>query len=92
IFQCRTEDVAPIRNIDSYAYNNSTTSAPIILDADEAVLGPSRTLKPGEDRIWKIQPGLEECTFPWIYPTGEGGELDAKRPVPLKLRDYCKLR
>ncbi|CAF4724609.1 unnamed protein product, partial [Rotaria sp. Silwood2] len=52
----------------------------------------SRTLKPGEDRIWKIQPGLEECTFPWIYPTGEGGELDAKRPVPLKLRDYCKLR
>ncbi|CAF2917755.1 unnamed protein product [Rotaria sp. Silwood2] len=92
MFQCRTEDVAPIRIIDSYAYNNSTTSAPIILDADEAVLGPSRTLKPGEDPIWKIQPGMEERIFPWIYPTGEGRELDAKRPIPLKLRDYCKLR
>ncbi|CAF5009716.1 unnamed protein product, partial [Rotaria sp. Silwood1] len=92
MFQCRKEDVAPIRIIDSYAYNNSTTSAPIILDVDEAVFGPSRTLKPGDDPIWKIQSGMEECTFPWIYPTGEGGELDAKRPVPLKLRDYCKFR
>ncbi|CAF4329510.1 unnamed protein product, partial [Rotaria sordida] len=88
MFQCRKEDIAPIRIIDSYAYNNSTTSAPIILDVDEAVFGPSRTLKPGEDPIWTIQPGMEECTFPWIYPTGEGGELDAKRPIPLKLRDY----
>jgi hypothetical protein len=35
---------------------------------------------------------MEECTFPWIYPTGEGGELDMNRPIQLKLRDYCKLR
>ena len=35
---------------------------------------------------------MEECTFPWLYPTGEGGELDIKRPIPLKLRDYYKLR
>ncbi|CAF1310613.1 unnamed protein product [Rotaria sordida] len=88
MFQCRKEDIAPIRIIDSYAYNNSTTSAPIILDVDEAVFGPSRTLKPGEDPIWTIQPGMEECTFPWIYPTGEGGELHAKRPIPVRLRDY----
>ncbi|CAF5061030.1 unnamed protein product, partial [Rotaria magnacalcarata] len=47
-----------------------------------------RTLKAGDDPIWKIQPGMEECTFPWIYPTGEGGELDTKRSIPLKLRDY----
>jgi len=31
MFQCRKEDVAAIRIIDSYAYNNCTTSAPIIL-------------------------------------------------------------
>ncbi|CAF1110690.1 unnamed protein product, partial [Rotaria magnacalcarata] len=72
MFECRKEQVAPIRIIDSYAYNNSTT----------------RTLKAGDDPIWKIQPGMEECTFPWIYPTGEGGELDTKRSIPLKLRDY----
>ena len=52
----------------------------------------SRILKPGEDPIWKIEPGMEECTFPWIYPTGQGGELDSKRPIPLKFRDYCQLR
>jgi len=52
----------------------------------------SRTLKASEDPIWKIQPGMEEYTFPWIYPTGEGGELDQKRPIPLKFRDYCQLR
>ncbi|CAF2041804.1 unnamed protein product [Rotaria magnacalcarata] len=92
MFECRKEQVAPIRIIDSYAYNNSTTSAPVILDDDEALFGPSRTLKAGDDPIWKIQPGMEECTFPWIYPTGEGGELDTKRSIPLKLRDYCKLR
>ncbi|CAF4997706.1 unnamed protein product, partial [Rotaria socialis] len=52
----------------------------------------SRTLKAGDNPIWKIEAGMEECTFPWIYPTGEGGELDMKRPISLKLRDYCKLR
>ncbi|CAF5028686.1 unnamed protein product, partial [Rotaria socialis] len=52
----------------------------------------SRTLKAGEDPIWQLQSGMEESTFPWIYPTGEGGELDRKRPISLKLRDYCKLR
>ncbi|CAF1402322.1 unnamed protein product [Adineta ricciae] len=35
---------------------------------------------------------MEECTFPWLYSTGQGGELDMKRPIPLKLRDYYKLR
>ncbi|CAF4368147.1 unnamed protein product, partial [Adineta steineri] len=76
----------------SYAYNNCTTSAPIILYDNENFLGPSRTLKAAEDPVWKTECGMEESTFPWIYPTGEGGELDAKRPIPLKLRDYCKLR
>ncbi|CAF4830572.1 unnamed protein product, partial [Rotaria socialis] len=52
----------------------------------------SRTLKAGEDLIWQLQSGMEESTFPWIYPTGEGGELDRKRPISLKIRDYCKLR
>jgi len=40
MFQCRKEDLAPIRIIDSYAYNNSTTSAPIILDSNEDFPGP----------------------------------------------------
>ncbi|CAF1648403.1 unnamed protein product [Rotaria magnacalcarata] len=92
MFECRKEDITPIRIIDSYAYNNCTTSPPIILDSNEDFFGPSRTLKAGEDPIWKIQPGMEECTFPWIYPTGEGGELDLKRPISLKFRDYCQLR
>ncbi|CAF4849785.1 unnamed protein product [Rotaria socialis] len=92
MFECRKEEIALIRIIDSYAYNNATTSAPIILDSDEALLGPSRTLKAGEDLIWQLQSGMEESTFPWIYPTGEGGELDRKRPISLKIRDYCKLR
>ena len=52
----------------------------------------SRTLKPAEEPVWKILPGMEECTFPWIYPNGEGGELDIKRPIPMKCRDYYKLR
>ncbi|CAF3808956.1 unnamed protein product [Rotaria socialis] len=92
MFQCRKENAAAIRIIDSYAYNNCTTSAPIILDSNEDFFGPSRTLKPGEDPIWKIEAGMEESTFPWIYPTGEGGELDIARPISLKLRDNYKLR
>jgi hypothetical protein len=40
MFECRKENVAPIRIIDSYAYNNSTTSAPIILDSNEDFFGP----------------------------------------------------
>ena len=40
MFQCRQENLAPIRIIDSYAYNNSTTSSPIILDSNEDFLGP----------------------------------------------------
>ncbi|CAF1196955.1 unnamed protein product [Adineta ricciae] len=92
MFQCRKEDLAPIRIIDSYAYNNSTMSSPIILDSNEDFLGPCRTLKVGENPVWNIQPGMEECTFPWLYPTGQGGELDMKRHIPLKLRDYYKLR
>ena len=49
-------------------------------------------MKAGEDPVWNIQSGMEECTFPWIYPKGEGGELDTIRPIPLKLRDYYKMR
>ncbi|CAF3206684.1 unnamed protein product [Rotaria sp. Silwood2] len=63
MFQCRTEDVAPIRIIDSYAYNNSTTSAPIILDADEAVLGPSSKVRVRRGRKFKdeeIQKNIKE--------------------------------
>jgi hypothetical protein len=40
MFECREEELAPIRIIDSYAYNNCTTSAPIILDSNEEFLGP----------------------------------------------------
>ena len=40
MFECRKENVAAIRIIDSYAYNNCTTSAPIILDCDEDFFGP----------------------------------------------------
>ena len=39
LFDCRDEDVTPIRIIDSYAYHNSTISAPIIMDADEEFIG-----------------------------------------------------
>jgi hypothetical protein len=49
-------------------------------------------LKAGENPVWKIEPGMEECTFPWIYPNGEGGELEMKRPISIKLREYCKIR
>ncbi len=40
MFECRKEDIAPIRIIDSYAYNNCTIAAPIILDANEDFFGP----------------------------------------------------
>jgi len=40
MFECRKENVAAIRIIDSYAYNNCTTSAPIILDSNEDFVGP----------------------------------------------------
>ncbi|CAF4391812.1 unnamed protein product, partial [Rotaria magnacalcarata] len=60
MFRCRKEDVAAIRIIDSYAYNNCTTSAPIILDSNEDFFGPSRTLKAGDNPIWKIEAGMEE--------------------------------
>lgn len=109
MFQSKDEELAPIRIIDSYAYNNCTTSSPIILDPNDELLGPwyqsillyfsekrillnSRTLEAAEDAIWQIESGLEESTFPWIYPTGERGELDNNRPIKLKLRDYYKLR
>jgi len=52
----------------------------------------SRTLRAGEDAVWKMEPGMEECTFPWLYPTGERGELHCDRPITLKFREYCKLR
>ncbi|CAM4839468.1 unnamed protein product [Rotaria magnacalcarata] len=86
MFQCRKVNVVPIRIIDSHAYNNCKTSAPIILDSNEDFFGPNRTHKPGDDSIWKIESVMEKSTFPWIYPTGEGGELDMKRPISLKLR------
>jgi hypothetical protein len=40
MFECRKEDVAAIRIIDSYAYHNATICAPIINDSDEQFLGP----------------------------------------------------
>jgi hypothetical protein len=40
MFECRKEEVAPIRIVDSYAYNNSTISVPAILDSGEELLGP----------------------------------------------------
>lgn len=40
MFQCREENVEPIRIIDSYAYNNCTTSAPLIIDASDDFFGP----------------------------------------------------
>ena len=39
IFKCRNENITPIRIIDSYAYNNSTTIAPII-NSSEILCGP----------------------------------------------------
>jgi hypothetical protein len=43
MFQCRKEDVASIRIIDSYAYNNCTISAPMIVDNSHGFLGPRYT-------------------------------------------------
>ncbi len=39
IFKCRKEDVIPIRIIDSYAYNNSTTNLPAN-NSSESLYGP----------------------------------------------------
>ncbi|CAF1477420.1 unnamed protein product [Adineta ricciae] len=58
MFQCREDQIAPIRIIDSYAYNNCTMAAPIILDANDNFPGPSRTLKPADEPVWKIQPAI----------------------------------
>jgi hypothetical protein len=40
MFQCREDHVAPIRIVDSYAYNNCTIAAPVILDANDNFSGP----------------------------------------------------
>ena len=40
LFECREETMAPIRIIDSYAYNNCSTSSPIILDASDNFFAP----------------------------------------------------
>ena len=45
MFKCRKEELSSIRVIDSYAYNNSTTSSPIILDHNEDFFGPTYDLK-----------------------------------------------
>ncbi|CAF4756581.1 unnamed protein product, partial [Rotaria sp. Silwood2] len=39
IFKCRQEDIIPIRIIDSYEYNNATTTVPVI-NSPETLLGP----------------------------------------------------
>ena len=39
LFDCREEDVTPIRIIDSYAYHNSTISTPVVMDSDEEFIG-----------------------------------------------------
>ncbi|CAF3233766.1 unnamed protein product [Rotaria sp. Silwood2] len=91
IFKCRQEDIIPIRIIDSYAYNNATTTVPVI-NSPETLLGPKRIIPCAEDPIWKIESYLEERCYPWLYPHGKGGEADPERPLQINLRDYYKQR
>ncbi|CAF3454536.1 unnamed protein product [Rotaria sp. Silwood1] len=91
IFKCRQEDIIPIRIIDSYAYNNATTIAPVI-NSSEPLFGPKRIIPCAQDPIWEIEPYLEERCYPWLYPHGKGGEADPERPLQINLRDYYKQR
>ena len=40
MLQCREDKISPIRIVDSYAYNNCTMAAPIILDKNDNFPGP----------------------------------------------------
>ncbi|CAF4806823.1 unnamed protein product [Rotaria socialis] len=91
MFQCREENIKPIRIIDSYAYNNATTTTPII-NPPEILYGPERIIPCAENPTWHIEPYLEEKSHPWLYPQGKGGEADPERPLDINLRDYYKQR
>ncbi|CAF3453929.1 unnamed protein product [Rotaria socialis] len=91
MFQCREENIKPIRIIDSYAYNNATTTTPII-NPPEVLYGPERIIPCAENPTWHIEPYLEEKSHPWLYPQGKGGEADPERPLDINLRDYYKQR
>ncbi|CAF3785459.1 unnamed protein product [Rotaria sordida] len=91
MFKCRNEIITPIRIIDSYAYNNSTTTTPILNSSDD-FSGPKRKISCAENPIWQIEPYLEESTYPWLYTHGKGGEADPERPIALSIRDYYKQR
>ncbi|CAF4183426.1 unnamed protein product, partial [Adineta steineri] len=91
MFKCQPENIIPIRIIDSYAYNNSTTNSPII-EPSEILSGPKRVISCAENPTWQIEPYLEEKCYPWLYPLGKGGEADPERPIAISLRDYYKLR
>ncbi|CAF4786740.1 unnamed protein product, partial [Rotaria sp. Silwood2] len=91
IFKCRQEDIIPIRIIDSYEYNNATTTVPVI-NSPETLLGPKRRIPCAEDLIREIESYLEERCYPWLYPHGKGGEADPERPLQINLRDYYKQR
>ncbi|CAF1487611.1 unnamed protein product, partial [Adineta ricciae] len=91
LFKCQSENISPIKIIDSYAYNNSTTTAPFINSSD-VLCGPKRIISCAKDAIWQVEPFLEERAYPWLYPYGKGGEADPERPLTINLRDYYKLR
>ena len=44
MFKCKEEHIIPIRIIDSYAFNNSTTTTPVI-DQSENLLGPKYEIR-----------------------------------------------
>ncbi|CAF4302560.1 unnamed protein product [Rotaria sp. Silwood2] len=91
IFKCQEEIITPIRIIDSYAYNNSTTTTPIF-NSSNILSGPKRIIPCVENATWQVEPYLEESTYPWLYPNGKGGEADPERPLALTIRDYYKQR
>ncbi|CAF0877379.1 unnamed protein product [Adineta steineri] len=90
MFKCQPEYIIPIRIIDSYAYNNSTTNSPII-EPSEFLSNPKRVIPCAENPTWQIGPYLEEKCYPWLYPLGKGGEADPERSIAINLRDYYKL-
>ncbi|CAF1231847.1 unnamed protein product [Adineta ricciae] len=91
LFKCQSENITPIKIIDSYAYNNSTTTVPFINSYD-VLCGPKRVMSCAKDAIWQVEPYLEERSYPWLYPHGKGGEGDPERPLKMNLREYYKLR
>ncbi|CAF3573430.1 unnamed protein product [Rotaria socialis] len=91
MFECRKDNIIPIQIIDSYAYNNATTIAPVV-NCSETLYGPQRIMACAENPTWQIEPYLEEKCYPWLYPHGKGGEADPERPLQINTRDYYKQR